>query len=121
MNTTNVMTKETTQTKTQQGNLLTALGGLMIWAVVIFEVLMLINGQEDPSFSDWLYFRLFPVGCLVYYIGYRLEKCLGSYRCRQCGHIHTPKRWHLFFGFNFSDKKRLTCPQCDQRTLQEKI
>ncbi len=54
-------------------------------------------------------------------ISTKIQQIAGYYRCKKCGHIHTPSFRAMFASMDFSRWANLKCPKCGKRSWHEKV
>ena len=65
------------------------------------------------------------VGFVIFFITscccLKIEQIAGFYKCRACGHKHTPAYRSVFLAFHIGRTRHLRCPKCGKKTWQKKV
>lgn len=94
----------------------------------IFSVIILLGFNIVAAFvpmDDWLRVVLAVVGFLIGLIGImfalRIEQTAGYYKCRACGHTHTPTFQQVLWAMHCGRTRYMRCPQCRKYSWQKKM
>ena len=74
---------------------------------------------------DWAWRCILLVSGVILYsnafIGIKIKQVAGYYRCKKCGHIHTPSYRAMFASMDFFRWAYLRCPECSKKSWHEKV
>lgn len=80
-----------------------ALSNIPIWV----KIIMFVLGFTSAIFGSHI--------CLM------IETNVGYFKCKKCGHIHTPSYSNVFFGIHLGRTRYMRCPNCNKKCWHEKI
>ena len=63
----------------------------------------------------------FIISFVAVFSAIKIEQTAGYYKCKHCGHKHTPTFTSIFFAIHIGYTRYMKCPKCGKHSWQKKV